>query len=107
MGDHINIHTVEGGHNKYQTVTVAGIVDEDLLSKGYTQSQVITFFTTSKVYSKITGNDAYPRIFILADPDQPNQAITDYLKALVEKKDAGFNYQDRVAELTQAKKTTQ
>ncbi|ETT48535.1 hypothetical protein C162_14675 [Paenibacillus sp. FSL R7-269] len=102
VGDHINIRTVEGGHHKYQTVTVAGIVDEDLLSNGYTESHVVTFFTTSKVYSKITGNDAYSRMFILADADQPNQAITDYLKALVEK-DAGFNYQDRVAELTEAK----
>jgi len=102
VGDRIKIRAMDGNQKGYQTVTVAGIVDKDLLSKGYSSSQVLSFITTPEVYSKIMGTDAYSRIFILANPDMSNQHITDYLKSLNEK-DAGFNYTDRVAEIAQAK----
>ncbi|WP_339310920.1 FtsX-like permease family protein [Paenibacillus sp. FSL M7-0896] len=102
VGDRIKIRATNGDRKVYQTVTVAGIVDQDLLMKGYTSSEIISFITTSEVYSKIMGIDAYSRIFILANPDISNQPITDYLKSLNEK-DAGFNYNDRVAEVAQAK----
>jgi putative ABC transport system permease protein len=81
---------------------VVGIVDHDLLSEKYNGSEVLSFITTPKVYSNIMGTDAYSRMFILANPDVSNQAITDYLK-LLNVKDAGFNYLDRVTEVAQAK----
>ncbi|MGO4695459.1 ABC transporter permease [Paenibacillus sp. 2TAB26] len=102
VGDRIKIRATNGDRKVYQTVTVAGIVDQDLLMKGYTSSEIISFITTTEVYSKIMGIDAYSRIFILANPDISNQPITDYLKSLNEK-DSGFNYNDRVAEVAQAK----
>ncbi|RJG21357.1 ABC transporter permease [Paenibacillus thiaminolyticus] len=102
VGDRIKIRAIDGDRKVYQTVTVVGIVDQGLLMKGYTSSEIISFITTPEVYSKIMGIDAYSRIFILANPDISNQPITDYLKSLNEK-DAGFNYNDRVAELAQAK----
>lgn len=102
VGDQIKIRTIEGGNKEYQTVTVAGIADQDLLSKNYTESAIIGFITTPKVYSKIMGNDAYSRIFIFANPDISNTPITDYLQALTIK-DAGYSYMDKVAELAQTK----
>lgn len=102
VGDRIKIRTFDRSQKGYQTVTVVGIVDHDLLSKEYNESAGLSFITTPKVYADIMGNDAYGRIFILANPDKSNQAIMEYLKSLNEK-DAGFNYHDRVAELTQAK----
>ncbi|MCP3747758.1 ABC transporter permease [Paenibacillus sp. A3M_27_13] len=102
VGDHIKIRTIDGNHNEYQTVTVVGIVDQDLLSKKYSTGQDLSFITTPKVYSKIMGSDTYSRIFILANPDISNHPITDYLKSLTDK-NAGFNYHDRVAEVAQAK----
>ncbi|MEK5237482.1 FtsX-like permease family protein [Paenibacillus sp. FSL L8-0470] len=102
VGDHIKIRTVEGSDKEYQTVTVTGIVDQDLLSKEYTSSHIVTFITTPQVYTNIMGSNIYSRIFILANSDISNHPITDYLKSLTEK-DAGFNYNDRVAEVAQAK----
>ncbi|MEK8213980.1 ABC transporter permease [Paenibacillus sp. FSL L8-0463] len=102
VGDHIKIRTVEGSDKEYQTVTVTGIVDHDLLSKEYTSSHIVTFITTPQVYTNIMGSNIYSRIFILANSDISNHPITDYLKSLTEK-DAGFNYNDRVAEVAQAK----
>ncbi|CQR55922.1 ABC transporter permease [Paenibacillus riograndensis] len=102
VGDHIKIRTFDRGQKGYQTVTVVGIVDQDLLSKEYTSSHVVSFITTPKVYSNIMGSDIYSRIFILANPDISNHMITDYLKSLPEK-DAGFNYTDKVEELAKAK----
>ncbi|WP_178381926.1 ABC transporter permease [Paenibacillus sp. P32E] len=83
-------------------MTVAGIVDQDLLSNEYNSSQVLSFFTSPEVYSRIMGTDTYSRIFILANPELSSLPITDYLKSLNEK-DAGFNYTDRVTEIAQAK----
>lgn len=102
VGDRIQIRSLGRSHNGYQTVTVVGVADHDLLSEDYDGSEVLSFITTPKVYSKITGSDAYSRIFILADPNTSNQAIKDYLTSIKEE-DAGFNYHDRVAELSQAK----
>ncbi|KAA8745451.1 ABC transporter permease [Paenibacillus sp. UASWS1643] len=102
VGDRIKIQTYDGSRKKYQTVTVVGIVDQDLLSKEYNSSHIVSFITTPKVYSKIMGNDSYSRIFILANPELSGHTITDYFKSLMEK-DAGFNYRDRVEELAQAK----
>lgn len=102
VGDRIKIRTFDRSQKGYQTVTVVGIIDHDLLSEEYNDSEVLSFITTPKVYSNIMGTDAYARMFILANPDVSNQAITDYLKSL-NVKDAGFNYLDRVAEVAQAK----
>lgn len=102
VGDRIKVRTFDRSQKGYQTVTVVGIVDHDLLSEKYNGSEVLSFITTPKVYSNIMGTDAYSRMFILANPDVSNQAITDYLK-LLNVKDAGFNYLDRVTEVAQAK----
>ncbi|GIP26341.1 ABC transporter permease [Paenibacillus sp. J23TS9] len=102
IGDRIQIRTFDRSRKGYQTVTVVGIADHDLLSQEYSDSEVLSFITTPKVYAKIMGTDAYSRIFILAHSDIPNQPIRDYLQTLKEK-DAGFNYLDRVAEVAKAK----
>ncbi|MDQ0169423.1 ABC transporter permease [Paenibacillus tundrae] len=99
VGDHIRIRDMNS--HGYQTVTVVGIVNQDLLSMEYNSSQVVTFITTPKVYKQITGHDDYSRIFILANPKLSNKPITDYLQSLSEK-DAGFNYNDHVTEIAQA-----
>ncbi|MEK5489301.1 ABC transporter permease [Paenibacillus sp. FSL R7-0297] len=102
VGDHISIRAMDGNHKGYLTVTVAGIVEQSLLSNEYNSSQVLSFITTPEVYSRIMGTGAYSRIFIMANPERSSQPITDYLKSLNEK-DAGFNYTDRVTEIAQAK----
>lgn len=102
IGDRIQIRTFDRSRKGYQTVTVVGIADHDLLSQEYSDSEVLSLITTPKVYSKIMGTDAYSRIFILANPEPSNQPIRDYLQSLKEK-DAGFNYLDRVAEVAKAK----
>lgn len=102
VGDRIQIRTFDRSQKGYHTVTVVGIVDHDLLSEDYNGSEVLTFITTPKVYSKIMGTDAYSRIFVLANPKLSNQGITDYFKSLKER-DAGFNYLDRVEEVAKAK----
>ncbi|GAA0391610.1 ABC transporter permease [Paenibacillus motobuensis] len=102
VGDRIKIRSFDRSQKGYQTVTVVGIVDNDLLSEKQDGSEVLSFITTPKVYSKIMGTDAYSSIFILANPDLSNQPIRDYLKSL-NVKDAGFNYLDRVAEVAKSK----
>lgn len=100
VGDKIRIRSMKS-KTGYQTVTVAGIAEHDLLSSGANESAVLRFITTPAVYGKIIGNNDYSRIFILADPDLPNKPIPDYLQALT-KYDGGYNYTDRVAEQEQA-----
>ncbi|MFC4305921.1 ABC transporter permease [Cohnella boryungensis] len=102
VGDQIKIRAVEGSQAQYQAVTVVGIADQDLLSKGYHESATLGFITTPEVFAKITGDDRYSRIFILANSDLPNEPIADYLQALT-KEDGGYSYRDRVTELAQAK----
>lgn len=100
VGDKIQIRGMDR-NNPYHTVTVVGIADHDLLSDRYSQSAIVTFMTTPKVYAKVMGQDLFTRIFILADPDKASEPITSYLQSLI-KKDAGFNYNDRVKELAEA-----
>ncbi|WP_440108580.1 ABC transporter permease [Paenibacillus sp. QZ-Y1] len=102
VGDHIQVRTLEGGNQKYKTLTVTGIVDQGVLSKDYNESAMLELITTPKVIEKVTGNDAYSRIFILAKTDISNKPITDYLKSLTEK-DAGYNYMDNVIARAEAK----
>lgn len=102
VGDQIKIRAAEKSGKEYDTVTVVGIADQELLMNKYTESEILTFITTPNVFAKIMGDDTYFRIFILANPDLPNTSITDYLQALTEI-DAGYNYTDRVTELAQAK----
>jgi putative ABC transport system permease protein len=108
VGDKIQIRNMEGNyrdHPKYHTVTVVGIADHDLLSDQYTDSAILTFITTPKVYTKVIGADSYKRIFILADPEKATEPITSYLQSVVDK-DAGYNYNDKVTELAEAKNDT-
>ncbi len=102
VGDHIKIRSSGGGKKDYQTVTVVGVVDKDFLSRDYNESHIVGFITTPNVVAKITGDDAYSRMFIMANLDVSNAPITDYLQALT-KQDAGYNYMDKVAESIQAK----
>ncbi|MFC5703966.1 ABC transporter permease [Cohnella faecalis] len=102
VGDQIQIRSPEEGKKEYTTVTVVGVADQELLSSGYSESHTVGFITTPKVIAKITGNDAFSRILIIANPDAPNAPITDYLQALI-KQDAGYSYMDKVAESEQAK----
>ncbi|KQN97165.1 ABC transporter permease [Paenibacillus sp. Leaf72] len=102
VGDHIQVRTLEGGDQKYKTLTVTGIVDQGVLSKDYNESAMLEFITTPEVIEKVTGNDAYSRIFILAKTDTSNKPITDYLKSLTEK-DAGYSYMDNVMARAKAK----
>ncbi len=101
VGDKIKIYAMDSKQG-YQTVTVAGIAEQDLLSSSPSESAILGFITTPAVYEKIVGNDNFARIFILAYSDRPHKPITDYLHALT-KYDGGYNYTDRVAELEQAK----
>ena len=108
VGDKIQIRNVAGksrDYPEYHTVTVVGIADHDLLSDQYTDSAILTFITTPKVYTKVIGADSYKRIFILADPTQASEPITSYLQSVVEK-DAGYSYNDRVTELAEATNDT-
>ncbi|MEO2213122.1 FtsX-like permease family protein [Paenibacillus amylolyticus] len=102
VGDHIQVRTLEGGNQKYKTLTVTGIVEQGVLSKDYNESAMLEFITTPEVIEKVTGNDAYSRIFILAKTDISNKPITDYLKSLTEK-DAGYSYMDNVMAQAKAK----
>ncbi|MEO3944679.1 FtsX-like permease family protein [Gorillibacterium sp. CAU 1737] len=102
VGDEIQIRTMNGNGQGYQTVTVMGIADQGPLSTGYSESAVLGMVTTPEVMAKISGSDAYSRIFIQAKSDQPDDSILNYLQTLVQK-DAGYNYMDRVSELLQAK----
>lgn len=101
VGDKIRIRAMESAKQEYQTVTVVGIMEQDLLSAGPGGSAVLSFITTPAVYERIIGNANYSRIFILAYPDRPNKPVTDYLQGLT-KYDGGYSYTDRVAELEQA-----
>ncbi|MCP1184335.1 ABC transporter permease [Paenibacillus sp. 1781tsa1] len=104
VGDHIQVRSLdfdEKGRG-YTTLTVTGIVDQGLLSSNYNESAVLEFITTPEVVEKVTGNDTYSRIFILAKTDISNKPITDYLKSLPQK-DAGYSYTDKVQQLAQAK----
>lgn len=108
VGDKIQIRSMEGNHRdppNYHTVTVVGVADHDLLSDQYISSVVRGFITTPKVYNKVIGADSYKRIFILADPEKASEQITSYLQSVVDK-DAGYSYNDRVTELTEAKNDT-
>ncbi|MDR6717002.1 FtsX-like permease family protein [Paenibacillus sp. 2003] len=102
VGDHIQVRTLEGGNQKYKTLTVTGIVEQGVLSKDYNESAMLELITTPEVIEKVTGNDAYSRIFILAKTDISNKPITDYLKSLTEK-DAGYSYMDNVMAQAKAK----
>ncbi|WP_339199763.1 FtsX-like permease family protein [Paenibacillus sp. FSL P4-0176] len=102
VGDHIQVRTLEGGNQKYKTLTVTGIVEQGVLSKDYNESAMLELITTPEVIEKVTGNDAYSRIFILAKTDISNKPITDYLKSLTEK-DAGYSYMDNVMARAKAK----
>lgn len=102
VGDHIQVRTLEGGNQKYKTLTVTGIVEQGVLSKDYNESAMLELITTPEVIEKVTGNDAYSRIFILAKTDISNKPITDYLKTLTEK-DAGYSYMDNVMAQAKAK----
>lgn len=104
VGDHIQVRSFdldEKGRG-YTTLTVTGIVDQGLLSNSYNESAMLEFITTPEVVEKVTGNDAYARIFILAKTDVSNKPITDYLKSLSQK-DAGYSYTDKVEQMAQAK----
>ncbi|MCW3790158.1 ABC transporter permease [Paenibacillus sp. LS1] len=104
VGDHIKVRALDsdGKGQGFTTLTVTGITDQGLLSSSYNESAVIEFITTPKVVEKVTGNDKYSRIFILAKTDISNKPITDYLKSLTQK-DAGYSYTDKVQQLAQAK----
>ncbi|WP_405172848.1 FtsX-like permease family protein [Paenibacillus sp. FSL H8-0280] len=102
VGDHIQVRTLDGGNQKYKTLTVTGIVEQGVLSKDYNESAMLELITTPEVIEKVTGNDAYSRIFILAKTDISNKPITDYLKSLTEK-DAGYSYMDNVMARAKAK----
>jgi putative ABC transport system permease protein len=102
VGDKIKIRSMESNKQGYQTVTVAGIAEQYLLSSSPSESAILGFITTPAVYEKIIGNGDFSRIFILAYSDRPHKPVTDYLHALT-KYAGGYNYTDRVAELEQAK----
>ncbi|WP_426452581.1 hypothetical protein ACP26L_11115 [Paenibacillus sp. S-38] len=42
VGDRIKIRSIDGDRKVYQTVTVVGIVDQDLLLKGHNSSEIIS-----------------------------------------------------------------
>ncbi|MGQ8872239.1 ABC transporter permease [Paenibacillus sp. TSA_86.1] len=101
VGDKIKIRSM-GDKQSYKTVTVVGTADQAPLSGKYTESAVIQMITTPKVIENITGDSAYDRIFIQANPETDNGAIVGYFKSLVQQ-DAGYNYRDRVEEMKQAR----
>lgn len=102
VGDHIKVRSMDSENQEYETLTVTGIVDQGLLSNSYNESAMLEFITTPEVVEKVTGNDTYSRIFILAKTDVSNKPITDYLKSLPQK-DAGYSYTNKVEQLAQAK----
>lgn len=90
VGDKIQVREV-GSNQAYKTVTVVGTADHEPLSGDYTESAIVQMITTPKVIENITGNNAYHRIFIQANPEADNGAITHYFKSLVQQ-DAGYSY---------------
>ncbi|PYE48056.1 ABC transporter permease [Paenibacillus barcinonensis] len=99
VGDKIQVRSMDS-HGGFKTVTVVGTAEQGPLSGDYVESAIIQMITTPKVFENVTGDNAYSRVFLQANPDASPKVITDYFKSLVQK-DAGYSYRDRVEEMKQ------